>query len=253
MVHEALLVSATKRDREFLVVAEGELHTDDGIIDLDTLKRLKYGDPISTHLGAVFRVLKPRAPDYFRHLKRTGAPMMPKDIGALVAHTGLTSDDVVLDAGTGSGITAIFLGSIAKEVVTYEINSDFAKRASKNIAQAGLTNVQVIEGDVLEMNSKKVFDVITLDLYEVSKAVRVVREFLVPGGVIATFSPFYEQAFEARRSLEGFSQITTFETSEREIQFGKRGTRPVTRVGHTGFITIARGRANTGAPVRSRA
>ncbi|MGZ4904384.1 MAG: tRNA (adenine-N1)-methyltransferase [Halobacteriota archaeon] len=241
MVHKALLVSVTKKDREYLVKSEGELHTDDGVVDLDTLKTLEYGSIVSTHLGAAFRVMKPRAPDYFRHLKRSGAPMMPKDIGALIAHTGLTSDDVVLDAGTGSGITAIFLGSIAREVVTYEINREFAERAKENVKQTGLTNVQVIEGDVLEMTSKKAFDVITLDLYEIGKVINVVREFLVPGGFIATFSPFYEQAFEARRSLDGLSQITTFEASEREIQFGKRGTRPVTRVGHTGFITVARG------------
>ncbi|MDD1720935.1 MAG: methyltransferase domain-containing protein [Euryarchaeota archaeon] len=241
MVHKALLVSATKKGKEFLVKSEGELHTDDGVIDLNTLKTLEYGSIVSTHLGAAFRVIKPRAPDYFHHLKRSGAPMMPKDIGALIAHTGLTSDDVVLDAGTGSGITAIFLGSIAREVITYEIKGEFAKRARENVKQAGLTNVQVIDGDVLEISSKKAFDVITLDLYEISKAIDVVKEFLVPGGFIATFSPFYEQAFEARRRLEGLSQITTFEASEREIQFGKRGTRPVTRVGHTGFITVARG------------
>ncbi len=242
MVRKTLLVSATKQNyREYLVESEGELHTDDGVIDLDALKALEYGSVISTHLGTAFRVVKPRAPDYFRHLKRSGAPMMPKDIGALIAHTGLTSDDTVLDAGTGSGITAIFLGSIAREVTTYEINSEFAKRAKQNIKRAGLTNVEVIEGDVLEMTSKKAFDVITLDLHEVGRAINVVREFLVPGGFIATFSPFYEQTFEARRSLEGLSQLTTLEVAERELQFGKRGTRPVTRVSHTGFITIARG------------
>ncbi len=241
MVHKALLVSTTKKGREYLVESEGELHTADGVIDLESLKALEYGNVISTHLGIEFRVIKPRAPDYFYHLKRSGAPMMPKDIGALIAHIGLTRNDIVLDAGTGSGITAIFLGSIAQEVITYEINQEFAKRARANIKEAGLTNVQLIEGDVREITSERAFDVITLDLYEVDKVIDVVREFLVPGGFIATYSPFYEQAFEARRSLEGLSQIVTFETSEREIQFGKRGTRPVTRVGHTGFITVARG------------
>ncbi len=240
MVHKALLVSVSKKDREYLVESEGELHTSDGIIDLDALKALEYGSIVPTHLGIAYRVVKPRAPDYFHHLKRSGAPMMPKDIGALVAHVGLTREDVVLDAGTGSGITAIFLGNIAREVITYEINAEFAKRAKENIKQAGLTNVHVVEGDVLDVTSEKAFDVITLDLYGVGEAVRVVSEFLVPGGFLVTFSPFYEQAFEARRSLKGFSQITTFEAAEREMQFGKRGTRPVTRVGHTGFITVAR-------------
>jgi len=45
-------------------------------------------------------------------------------------------------------------------------------------------------------------------------------------GSFATFSPFYEQAFEARKAFARFTQIKTFEVIEREMQFGKRGTPP---------------------------
>jgi tRNA (adenine57-N1/adenine58-N1)-methyltransferase len=239
MIENALLVSANNK-RQFLVRTEGELHTDAGIINLEALKALQYGGTVSTHLGCEFKVLKPRAPDYFRHLMRTGAPMMPKDIGIVVAHTGLNKEDVVLDAGTGSGITAIFLGNIAKHVISYEINPQFAQRATENVKRAGLTNVDVVQGDILEITSEIEFDVVTLDLYEIGNAIRVVKDYLVLGGFIVSFSPFYEQVLEARNALSSFTQITTFEGIEREMQFGKRGTRPVTRVAHTGFVTIAR-------------
>lgn len=240
MVENALLISIANNKKQFLVRSEGELHTDVGIINLGALKALEFGSTVSTHLGYEFKVLEPRAPDYFTHLKRTGAPMMPKDIGIIVAYTGLNKDDVVLDAGTGSGITAIFLGNIAKHVVSYEINPDFAKRAAENVKRAGLTNVDIVEGDILEITSGIEFDIVTLDLYDISNAIRVVTGCLAPGGFIASFSPFYEQVFEARNALTSFTQIKTFEGIEREIQFGKRGTRPATRVGHTGFVTIAR-------------
>ena len=240
MVENALLVSVANSERQFLVRSEGELHTDAGVINLEILRALEYGSTITTHLGTEFKVFKPRAPDYFRHLKRTGAPMMPKDIGIIIAHTGLNNNDIVLDAGAGSGITAIFLGSVAEHVTSYEINSGFARRAAQNVRYVGLANVDIVEGDVLEMTSEMEFDVITLDLYEIVKAIGVVKEYLVPGGFIATFSPFYEQVFEARKALARFTQVQTFEVSEREMQFGKRGTRPATRVGHTGFVTIAR-------------
>jgi tRNA (adenine57-N1/adenine58-N1)-methyltransferase len=240
MVENALLVSVANPERQFLVRSEGELHTDAGVIHLEILRALRYGSIVTTHLGTEFKVLKPRAPDYFRHLKRTGAPMMPKDIGIIIAHTGLNNNDVVLDAGAGSGITAIFLGNVAERVTSYEINSSFAKRAAQNVRSVGLTNVDIVEGDVLEMTSETEFDVITLDLHEIVKAIGVVKEYLAPSGFIATFSPFYEQAFEAREALSSFAEIKTFEVIERELQFGKRGTRPATRVGHTGFITIAR-------------
>ena len=240
MIESALLVSVANNKKQFLVRSEGELHTDVGIINLETLKALEFGSTVDTHLGHKFKVLAPRAPDYFNHLKRTGVPMMPKDIGIIVAYTGVNKEDVVLDAGTGSGITAIFLGNIAQRVVSYEINPDFAKRAAENVRRAGLTNVDVVEGDLLEITSDMKFDVVTLDLHDISNAIRVAKDCLAPGGFIATFSPFYEQVFEARRALTGFTLIKTFEGIEREIQFGKRGTRPATRVGHTGFVTIAR-------------
>jgi tRNA (adenine57-N1/adenine58-N1)-methyltransferase len=240
MVEDALLVSVANAERQFFVRSEGELHTDAGVINLEILQALEYGSVITTHLGTEFKVLRPRAPDYFRHLKRTGAPMMPKDIGIIIAHTGLNKNDIALDAGAGSGITAIFLGSVAEHVTSYEINGGFAKRAAQNVRDAGLTNIDIVEGDVLDMTSEVEFDVITLDLYDIVKAIGVVKEYLAPGGFIATFSPFYEQAFEARKALARFTPIKTFEVIEREMEFGKRGTRPATRVGHTGFVTIAR-------------
>jgi tRNA(1-methyladenosine) methyltransferase and related methyltransferases len=132
------------------------------------------------------------------------------------------------------------LGNIAKRVVSYEINPDFAKRATENVKQVGLTNVDIIEGDILEIASEIEFNVVTLDLHDIGNAIHVVKDCLAPGGFIASFSPFYEQVFEARNALKSFTQIKTFEGIEREIQFGKRGTRPATRVGHTGFVTIAR-------------
>ena len=117
--------------KEYFVMREGELHTDLGIIKLDGLKTKTFGDTISSHLGVEFIIQKPRAPDFFIHAKRSGAPMMPKDIGVIISNTGLCSPDYVLDAGTGSGILAIYLGGIAKKVVSYEIREEFLELADR--------------------------------------------------------------------------------------------------------------------------
>jgi len=58
MVDTALLVSIRHGSKkEFLVKSGGELHTDKGVINLETLKELEYGDTILTHMGYEFRVL----------------------------------------------------------------------------------------------------------------------------------------------------------------------------------------------------
>jgi len=231
--------------REYFAVAGGDkLHTDLGIVDLKRLEGMEWGSTIESHLGKPFVVLKPRAPDFFKHMRRTGAPMMPKDIGAIIAYTGVGPSDVILDAGTGSGVLAVYLGTIAKKVITYESNEQFASNARKNIELAGLANVEVRHGDILlEMEKLEgPFDVVTLDMQDAAAVVPGALRVLRPGGFLAAYSPFFEQAAETRRAVEraGFSEADTIIVGEQELEVGRRGTRPSTRVGHTGFITIAR-------------
>jgi tRNA (adenine57-N1/adenine58-N1)-methyltransferase len=231
--------------KEYFAVHVGKLHTDLGIIDIDELRTKSFGDSICSHLGAEFVIQKPKAPDFFKYAKRTGAPMMPKDIGLIISNTGLCSSDNVLDAGTGSGILAIYLGGIAEKVVTYEIREEFIEVAQQNFVLAGLSNIELRHGDiVVEIQGlDEKFDVITLDTMDASKAIPHVPGVIYPGGYLAVYSPFFEQAKEVREAIEKtrFTDVTTIETIEREISFTTRGTRPSTsRVGHTGFITIAR-------------
>jgi len=231
--------------KEYFAVNAGKFHTDLGIIDLDELQTKSFGDIICSHLGVEFVIQKPKAPDLFKYAKRTGAPMMPKDIGLIISNTGLCSSDHVLDAGTGSGILAIYLGKIAERVVTYEIREEFIEVAKHNFSLAGISNIELRCGDIsVEIQGlDEKFDVITLDTFDAKKVIPYVPGVLYPGGFLAVYSPFFEQAKDAREAIEKtqVTDVITIETIEREISFSERGTRPSTsRVGHTGFITIAR-------------
>lgn len=240
-----LKTSQKGKIKEYFAMPEGELHTDLGVIKLDELRTKTYGDTISSHLGVEFIIQKPRAPDFFAHAKRSGAPMMPKDIGVIISNTGLCSRDCVLDAGTGSGILAIYLGMIAKKVVSYDVREEFIEVARENIALTGLTNIELRLGDIVEEVQKldEKFDVTTLDTIAAAQVIPHVPDVLYPGGFLAVYSPFFEQAKEVREAIEktNYTEVRTIENIEREISFTERGTRPATaRVGHTGFITIAR-------------
>ncbi len=231
--------------KEYFARPEGELHTDLGVIKLEELRTKSYGDRITSHLGIEFIIQKPRAPDLFAHVKRSGAPMMPKDIGVIISNTGLCSSDYVLDAGTGSGILAIYLGGIAKKVISYEIRDEFIGIAQQNIELAGLSNVELRHGDIVAEIQKldERFDVITLDTGDAPAVIPHIPRVIYPGGFLAVYSPFFEQTKEIRDALgkTDLTEVRTIETLEREISFTERGTRPATaRVGHTGFITIAR-------------
>jgi tRNA (adenine57-N1/adenine58-N1)-methyltransferase len=75
--------------------------------------------------------------------------------------------------------------------------------------------------------------------------VRRAPDLLVPGGYVAVYSPFVEgtrDAVDAAREAD-LDDVETFETIQRRMEFGERGTRPSTAgVGHTGYLTFARRR-----------
>ena len=189
---------------------------------------------------------EPRGPDLFDHVERTGAPMMPRDIGLVVGHTGASAGDRVLDAGTGTGVLAAYLGRVGADVVTYERDPDFADVARENMELAGVADrVDVRTGDLTDdLDSLDgSFDLLTLDTEDAPTVVERAPELLVSGGFLAVYSPFVEGTRAAHLAAEeaGLTEIETFETIQRRMDFGERGSRPSTAgVGHTGYLLFAR-------------
>jgi len=226
--------------REFFVKAgPGRLSTDKGQLELGSLVGLSGGDIVETHNGSKFTVRIPRPTDFFTYGKRSGAPMLPKDIGLVIAYTGMNHKDEVLDAGTGSGIAAIYFGGVAKSVKTYELRPEFSTLAKKNIADAKLANIEAIAADFLAAEGR--YDVIHLDLQIQPEHVKHAYSLLRSGGYLAVYTPFLEQMAIVLDAAEGlFPEIHTHELIEREMTRSKRGTRPSTSVCHSGYVTIAR-------------
>jgi tRNA (adenine57-N1/adenine58-N1)-methyltransferase catalytic subunit len=226
--------------REFFVKAgPGTLSTDKGQLNLASLVGTKAGDILTTHNGAKFTIRIPRPTDFFTYGKRSGAPMLPKDIGLVIAYTGMNHNDDVLDAGTGSGIAAIYFGGVAKTVKTYEIRPEFSTLAMKNITESKLTNVEAVAADFLAADG--IYDVVHLDLQIRPEHVMHAFTLLRYGGYLACYTPFLEQMAIVVDAASGlFGEVHTHELIEREMTRSKRGTRPSTSVCHTGYVTIAR-------------
>ncbi|MFB6089991.1 MAG: methyltransferase domain-containing protein [Halobellus sp.] len=233
-------------DREYLRAPGDELQTDLGVLEVP--EDAEPGDVLETHLGEPFVVRRLRGPDLFNHFERTGAPMMPRDVGLVVGHTGVAAGDRVLDAGTGTGVLAAYLGRMHAEVTTYEVDAGFADVARENMRLAGVDDrVDVRTGDLTEHLDDVVdeapFDAVTLDTGDAPAVVRRAPDLLADGGHVAVYSPFVEnsrEAVEAAREA-GLGGVETLETIQREMDFGERGSRPSTAgVGHTGYLTFAR-------------
>jgi tRNA (adenine57-N1/adenine58-N1)-methyltransferase catalytic subunit len=223
----------------FLKAGNGTFSTDKGMISLDEIVGAEPGDVIRSHNGSEFTILLPKAPDFFEYAKRSGAPMLPRDIGLVITYTGMNRTDTVLDSGTGTGIAAIYFGGIAQKVTTCEVRPDFARIAEANIRDAGLANVEVLASDVLEIQGS--YDIVHFDMTINPEHIRHAHSLLKPGGYLACYTPFIEYLFVVMDEAEPlFSELKSVECIEREMSRTKRGTRPSTRVGHTGYLTIAR-------------
>ena len=72
-------VLVVRENREFLLEPGETMETDLGVLELP--EDVRPGTTVETHLGEPFEVRRLRGPELFDHLERTGAPMMPRDIG----------------------------------------------------------------------------------------------------------------------------------------------------------------------------
>jgi tRNA (adenine57-N1/adenine58-N1)-methyltransferase len=245
-------VLVVRGSREFLLEPGATQETDLGVLELP--EDVDPGTVVETHLGEAFEVRRLRGPDLFDHLERTGAPMMPRDIGLVVGHTGVAVGDRALDAGTGTGVLAAYLGRLGVEVTTYERDPEFADTARGNMETAGVAGtVDVRTGDLTETldDFAAEFDLLTLDTEDAPAVVEHAEELLAPGGFLAVYSPFVESAREAVEAARGagLADIETLETIQRRMDFDDRGSRPSTAgVGHTGYLVFARFRPQFESP-----
>jgi len=230
-------------DREHLLARGERFESDLGVLEVP--EDVAPGDIVETHLGNGFTVRRLRGPDLFTHLERTGAPMMPRDVGLVVGKTGVAAGDRVLDAGTGTGVLSAYMGRMGADVVTYERDPDFADVARDNMDVAGVADtVEVRTGDVTgDLGELSGFDVVTLDTEDAPAVVERTPTLLARGGSLAVYSPFVEntRAVVAAAREAGLGGIETLDTIQREMDFDDRGSRPSTGgVGHTGYLTFAR-------------
>lgn len=235
-----------KKGKKYLLDEDADLHTNHGYIKKDDLKKIDDCQIIKTHLGHEFTVLKPNLNDYIDIMERRCSIILPKDIGIITSYTCLGSGQVVVEAGTGSGATALYFANIVGpngKVHSYELREDFADIARKNISNYGQKNVEVKWQDITNGIDENDVDLIFLDLPKPWDVIEDAVKTLKIGGYFASYNPYIEQVFTLHKVLKkfGFSDVNSLECILRDIEVKSKGTRPKTRmVGHTGYLTFAR-------------
>lgn len=237
-------------DREVTVVKEKkyyvhdigkDFHCNEGIIKKEELKNEGV---VKTSKGKEFSVIKPSFIDQYKGIERLPQIMPLKDIGMIMAMTGVHKESVVVDAGAGSGAVAIFLAHYVKEVITYDINKKHLDVVKQNIKDLGAKNVTVKEGDVTKQIDEKDVDLIVYDLPAPWEAIESAEKALNVGGFLVSYSPMIIQANDFVDKLKDnphFIIHKTIELNEREWEIDGRKVRPKSKSTiHSGFLTFAR-------------
>lgn len=156
-----------ERGKKYVLKPGAEFQSDLGIVKAEVLDNAEVGDEVKSHLDHTFKIMKPNINDFIDIMDRRCSILLKKDIGLVLAHTGLGAGSRVVDAGTGAGAIALNFGNVVGsdgKVFTYEIREDFAEVAQKNINNFGITNIEVKNKNIKEGIDEDNLDLVFLDL-----------------------------------------------------------------------------------------
>jgi len=229
-----------KYDKFLIKDINKDYHTKHGYFKKEDLKKTK----IKSNTGKEFSVFDPYFVDLYRKIKRDAQIIPLKDIGLIVAETGINKNSKVVDAGAGSGALCCFFANIVKEVVTYEIREDFIEIVKKNIEFLKLKNIKIKNKNVYDGIDEKDVDLVMLDLPEPWKAINAAKKALKVGGFLVSYSPSIPQTVDFVNEInkdKDFVHVKTSEILEREWEIDGRKVRPRSQqIGHSGFISFVR-------------
>lgn len=153
--------------------------------------------------------------------------LAPKVEARLLQELSLTPTDRVLEVGSGSGYMAALMARQAAQVLTVEKYERLVALAQENLAQAGISNIEVVHANGLAENSRWAHN--TFDAIAISGALEKIPEHLIrmlnPGGrmvAIVGAAPIMQAVLIERvgagQAADGTRSTVLFETLTKPLE-----------------------------------
>ncbi len=225
------------------------LHTHIGVIKHADAIGKEFGSRIITNKDKYVYVLEPTTYDYISKIQHGTQIVYPKDLGYIMARTGIQSGQKIVEIGTGSASLTTFVASIVKpkgHVYTFDVDPNFMKIAEKNIKKVGLEKYITMKKMDLKTAKKipvKDADIVIVDLGDPWTVVAQARKMLKGSGSIVSICPTMNQLEKLVSSLvqNEFTDIECTEIILRTIEAREGKTRHSFQgIGHTTYLCFAR-------------
>ena len=214
----------------------------EGIITKADLQ--KENTAVKSSKGKEFFIFNPSFIDSYKGIKKLAQTIPLKDIGFILAETGIDKQTIVVDTGSGSGGSACFLARYAKKVYSFDINDNNIRQTLENVNYFGLKNVVVKKADAYKKLPVKNADVVLLDLPEPWRAIGPLNTILKIGGFLIAYCPQITQAQQFINEVmtqHNYIHVKSVEIVERDWKIEGQIVRPKSLSNiHSGFITIMR-------------
>lgn len=236
-----ILIEKSTGKKHFVKDLEEDFHTTQGIIKSEDLQANQT--EIKSSKDVHFILLEPSFVDLWQSLQKGPQIINQKDIGLILAKTGLNKDSKVVDAGGGAGSLALSLANVCQEITVYEINAEHFRILTKNVSLSGLNNITLKQENVYDGIKETELDLITLDLSEPWQVTDSAEKSLKSGGFLFVYLPNLTQVKQFIDSTKGkkIKVLETIELLERKWKIEGQILRPeFEMLGHTGFMTFCR-------------
>ena len=214
----------------------------EGHLTREDLRAIEHNGVVESSTGEKFVVCDATFKDNMNRMKRRAAIVIPKDVGFIIAETGLTKDAVVLDCGAGSGGVTCQLAALVKKVYAFDLNPLHIKTVQENIERMDLDNVVLEEKSITDVKLPEQVDVAVIDLPDPVQALPVLKDVVKQSGFIVFYTPQITQVQDVVRALgDDFKYITTIELLQRRWEVHDQVLRPKhAMLGHTAFLSVVR-------------
>ena len=246
MIRKILVDEHPKKGKNFYVKdLSKDFHTKYGTVSAVDIQKACPGDLVKNNRdNESFTVLEPQFIDRYRCIRRGAQIMSIKDLGYIIARTGIGKDSIVIEAGAGSGGCCCMIARVAGKVYSFDVNQENLDLARLNASDLLLDNIDFSLCDVYEAIPVDDVDVIILDVTEPWRAIGNAHKALKTGGFLVSYSPCITQTQEfinSVRDTKKFLIEKNIDILERAWAVDGKKVRPVSgSISHTGFISIVR-------------